>query len=318
MMSISPRKILIVDKVSPSLILDLTAHGFVCETQLSITYQDFLNMPDEWYGLVIRSRFIVDKELIDSKSQLHFIARLGSGVENIDTDYAKNKGIACISTPEGNAQAVAEHALALLLCALKNVVKADKEVRQGIWDREANKGHELSSLKVGIIGFGHTGPAFAKILHHFGIEIFVYDKYKSHLATDYVHEVDLYTLQQQCDVISLHINYFAENKYFINDIFWKSVKHNVIFLNTSRGNVVDTASLVRQLHSGKVQYACLDVLEYESVNLKNVAIEQWSPTMYELAHFPNVVLSPHIAGQTFEAEQKHADIAVQKILALGD
>ena len=310
------RKILIVDRAAPSLARDLHAHGFACDTRLDLTYDEFRRLPDELYGLVIRSRFQVDRQLIDSKSQLRFIARLGSGVENIDTAYAESRGIACLSTPEGNANAVAEHALGLLLGALRNIPKADREVRKGEWLREANKGSELASRKVGIIGYGHTGPAFARILHSFGTQILVYDKFRDDISDEFVTVTDLATLMKECDVISLHINYLPENKYFVDDGFLDAARNGVVLLNTCRGLVVDTAALVSHLRSGKVSYACLDVLEYESVRLKIPPKNEWEAALLQLSEMENVILTPHLAGQTAEAEQRHADIAVQKILNL--
>lgn len=310
------RKILIVDRAAPSLQEGLLAHGYACSTRMDLTREEFCRLPDDLYGLVIRSRFQVDREVIDSKRNLRFIARLGSGVENIDTEYAENHGITCISTPEGNAQAVAEHALGLLLGALKNIPKADGEVRDGQWLREANKGHELGVQKVGIIGYGHTGPAFARILRHFGCEIYVYDKFRQDISDDFVKVVSLEEMLQHCNVISLHINYMPENKHLVNDDFIGRMQKGAILLNTCRGLVVDTAAVVRGIRSGQLGYACMDVLEYESVRLKIPAKNEWEKSLLELSELDRVILTPHIAGQTFEAEQKHADIALQKILNL--
>lgn len=310
------RKVLIVDRAAPSLSLDLEAHGFVCETRRDITYEEFLHLPDTLCGLVIRSRFQVDKQLIDSKSHLRFIARLGSGVENIDTAYAESRGIACISTPEGNANAVAEHAFGLLLSALRNIPKSDREVRGGEWLREANKGTELASQTVGIIGYGHTGPAFARILRSFGTKVYVYDKFRTDISDDFVTVTDLPTILRECNVISLHINYLPENHHFVNDAFLADARDGIILINTCRGLVVDTAALVSHLRNGKVRYACLDVLEYESVRLKIPPKNEWETALLQLSEMENVILTPHIAGQTLEAEQRHADIAVQKIINL--
>ena len=312
------RNILIVDRAAPSLARDLQAHGFACETRLDLTYDDFLRFPDDLYGLVIRSRFQVDKPLIDSKPHLRFIVRLGSGVENIDTAYAESRGIACISTPEGNANAVAEHALGLLLGALRNIPKADHEVRGGEWLREANKGTELASQKVGIIGYGHTGPAFARLLRPFGTKILVYDKFRTDITDDFVTVTDLATLMRECNVISLHINYLPENHHLVNDVFLEAARDGIILINTCRGLVVDTAALVSHLRNGKVRYACLDVLEYESVRLKIPPKNEWEAALLQLSEMENVILTPHLAGQTLEAEQRHADIAVQKILKLSE
>lgn len=309
-------KVIIVDRAAASLQAGLFAHGYDCETRMGLSYDEFCQLEDCYCGLIIRSRFPVDAHLLDTKRQLRFIVRLGSGVENIDTAYAEKCGITCLSTPEGNAQSVAEHALGLLLCALKNLSKADREVRQGEWQREYNKGHEIGAQKIGIIGYGHTGPAFANILRHFGCEIYVYDKFRSEIPDDFVHVATLEEIQRECNVISLHINYLQENFHLINDDFLKKIQDGAILLNTCRGNVVDTAALVRALRSGKVGYACLDVLEYESVRLQIPPKEDWATALEELTHFHNVVLTPHLAGQTFEAEQRHADIALQKILNL--
>lgn len=310
------RSVLIVDKAAPSLAEQLNAHGFRCETRTDISYSDFYHLPDQIEGLVIRSRFAVDAPLLDTKKNLKFIARLGSGMENIDVDYAQKQGISCISTPEGNANSVAEHALGLLIAALKNIPKSHNEVRTGQWLREANKGTELASQTVGIIGYGNTGSAFARILLAFGCKIFVYDKFKKNLSDPFIHVTDLKTLLKNCNVISLHINYLPENKYFVNESFFSQAQKNLILLNTSRGNVVDTAALVDSIKNQNVKYACLDVLEYENVNLKNAPVQDWQPAMQELAKMDNVILTPHIAGQTLEAEQRHADIAVSKILKL--
>ena len=312
------RNILIVDRAAPSLSRDLQAHGFACEIRLDLTYDDFLRLPDDLYGLVIRSRFQVDKSLIDSKPHLRFIVRLGSGVENIDTAYAESRGIACISTPEGNANAVAEHALGLLLGALRNIPKADHEVREGEWLREANKGTELASQTVGIIGYGHTGPAFARLLRPFGTKILVYDKFRTDIADDFVTVTDLATILRECNVISLHINYLPENHHLVNDVFLEAARDGIILINTCRGLVVDTAALVSHLRNGKVRYACLDVLEYESVRLKIPPKNEWEAALLQLSEMENVILTPHLAGQTLEAEQRHADIAVQKILKLSE
>ena len=308
------RKILIVDRAAPSLARDLGLHGFVCETRRDLTYDDFLRLRDDLYGLVIRSRFQVDRPLIDSKAHLRFIARLGSGVENIDTEYAESRGIAVLSTPEGNANAVAEHALGLLLGALRNIPKADREVRGGEWLREANKGTDLASQTVGIIGYGHTGPAFARLLRPFGTKILVYDRFRDDITDDFVTVTDLDTLLRECNVISLHINYVQENHYFVNDAFLDAAREGIVLINTCRGLVVDTAALVSHLWSGKVRYACLDVLEYESVRLKIPPKNEWEAALLQLSEMDSVILTPHLAGQTAEAEQRHADIAVRKIL----
>lgn len=309
-------KILIVDKVHESLVDRLTNQGYECEVNRELAYDDFVAFPDHYEGLIIRSRFLVDDQALLSKPSLRFIVRIGSGVENIDTSFAEKQGVTVLSTPEGNAPSVAEHALGLLLSALKNIVVADKEVRQGKWLREKNKGVEIASRKVGIIGYGHTGPAFARLLSSFGCKIYAYDKFKTGFGSAMVTEVSLSTLLEQCDVISLHINYMPGNHYFINKELINKVQHPFILINTSRGLAVNTADIIDGLKEGKIQYACLDVLEYESVRLKNASQDEWQEPMWQLAAMDNVILTPHIAGQTTDAERRHADVAFEKILRI--
>ena len=310
------KRILIVDSVHPSLAERLNETGFLCETNKNLSYNDFLSIQDQYYGLIIRSRFIIDEHLLESKKNLKFVVRIGSGVENIDTAACERHSIACISTPEGNAPAVAEHALALLLAALKNINKTDREVRNGIWERTLNKNRELSSLTAGIIGYGHTGPAFAKLLHSLGCNVLAYDKFKTGFSDNFASETSLQQLLETSDIISLHINYLPENHYFINKEKFSCVKRNPLFINTSRGLSVNTNDLLDALDSGIIQHACLDVLEFETSRLQIPPLKEWTETMQRLAAHPKVTLTPHIAGQTFDADKRHADIAFEKIINL--
>ena len=310
------KKTLIVDSVHESLPERLNANGFICETDKTLTYEGFLALPDDFCGLIIRSRFIVDAPLLRSKPSLKFIVRIGSGVENIDTATCAELGIACISTPEGNAPAVAEHALALLFTALKKCAAADNEVRHGIWDRSGNKTHELSALTAGIIGYGHTGPAFAKLLHSFGCKVLTFDKFKTGISDCYSTESSLENLLEESDIISLHINYLHENHYFINKEKLLLNKKKAIFINTSRGLSVNTADLIEALDEGIISHACLDVLEFETPRLQIPPVEKWDEVMRRLAAHPKTTLTPHIAGQTYEAAKRHADVAFEKIISL--
>lgn len=308
------KKVLIVDRVHPYLSEKLSEKGFVCLTDMDFTYDSFKAAPDDLYGLVIRSRFVVDKELLDSKPSLKFIVRIGSGVENIDVEYAEKKGIRVISTPEGNANAVAEHCLGLLLAAFRHISSADREVRVGEWLREKNKGTELQSHTYGLIGYGHTGPAFAKLLHALGCKVYAYDRYNPVAGDGNAEMTNLETIMRECDVISVHVNYIPENKYFINEKFIEDVAQSFVLINTSRGMVVNTEDVVKGLESGKIRMACLDVLEYESPKLKNLPKEQWPAAMERLAAMENAILTPHVGGQTTDAELRHAQVAVEKIL----
>lgn len=308
------KKVLIVDRVHPYLSEQLSGEGFVCQTDMTFTYDSFKAAPDDLYGLVIRSRFVIDRDIIDSKSSLKFIVRIGSGVENIDVEYAEKKGIKVISTPEGNANAVAEHCLGFLLAALRHLSSADREVRAGEWHREKNKGTELHSYTYGLIGYGHTGPAFAKLLRALGCEVYAYDRYNPAAGNGNAEMTDLDTIMRKCDVISVHVNYIPENKYFIDEKFIENVAKPFVLINTSRGLVVNTEAVVKGLESGKIRMACLDVLEYESPKLKNLPKEQWPAAMERLSQLENVILTPHVGGQTPEAELRHAQVAVERIL----
>lgn len=308
------KKVLIVDRVHPYLSEQLSGEGFVCQTDMTFTYDSFKAAPDDLYGLVIRSRFVVDRDILDSKPSLKFIVRIGSGVENIDVEYAEKKGIKVISTPEGNANAVAEHCLGLLLAALRHISSADREVRAGEWLREKNKGSELQAHTYGLIGYGHTGPAFARLLTLLGCKVYAYDKYNLSAGDENAEMTDLATIQRECDVISVHVNYIPENKYLINRVFIDAMAHPFILINTSRGLVVNTENVVNSMESGKILTACLDVLEYESTRLKNLPKEQWPAAMERLAAMENAILTPHVGGQTTDAELRHARVAVERIL----
>lgn len=309
-------KILIVDRVLPLLSDRLSANGYECETNKELTHDDFVALPDEYEGLIIRNRFMMDAAAIDSKPHLRFVVRIGSGMENIDTQYAESKGVKCISTPEGNANAVAELCLSFLLAALRHIATADQEVRQGQWLREKNKGTELASHTVGIIGYGHTGPAFAKLLKTLGCRVLCYDQYRQNYGDENAIEVSLQELFEQCDVISLHVNYLPENHYFINKKLIDQIKHPFIFINTSRGWAVNTQDVLTAIKEGKIQYACFDVLEYESSRLQIPQKEEWDMVLQELTETGCVLLTPHVGGQTYESERRHVEIAVNKVLRL--
>jgi D-3-phosphoglycerate dehydrogenase len=303
-----------VDKVHPYLVKQFTSKGYLCETILQISYNEFLKLNDNYNGLVIRSKFKLDKKAILSKNNLRFIIRIGSGIEHIDAQFAESKGIKVISTPEGNAPAVAEHCLGMLLSALKKITTANFEVKNGIWIRERNKGTELSSQTVGIIGFGNTGQAFAKLLNAFGCKILVYDKYKKGFNETYIEEVILDELLQRATIISLHINYLIENHYFFNVLLFQKLKRKPIFINTSRGLMVNTNDLIFALDEDFISFACLDVLEYENINLQIPIRTEWNDTLLRLTFNKKVLLTPHTAGQTFDSERRHAQIAIEKYL----
>jgi D-3-phosphoglycerate dehydrogenase len=306
------KKILIVDKVHPYLVEQFTKRGFLCETKLEISQNEFINIEDKYIGLVIRCKLHLDKKAINSKNNLKFIIRIGSGVEHIDLPFASNKGIKVIHTPEGNAPAVAEHCLGMLLCALKKINTANQEVKEGKWLREKNKGSELATQTVGIIGFGNTGKAFASLLSGFGCKILVYDKFKSDFNETHIEEVSLDELLQRATVISIHINYLPENHYFANLNLFQKAKQIPIFINSSRGLTVNTKDLIFALDEDYISFACLDVLEFENVNLQIPPKMQWNDTLLRLTSNKKILLTPHTAGQTVDAELRHAEIAINK------
>jgi len=267
----------------------------------------------EYDGIILRSRIKMDEDLLQHANSLKFIGRPGAGLENIDLDYCESKGIKVFRSPEGNRDALAEHALGMLLMLFNNLKKADSEVREGLWRREENRGHELMGKTVGIIGYGYMGEAFAQRLSGFGVKLMAYDKYKSDFGNDMVDEVSLEELKMESDVISLHVPLTEETRGMINADFLSGLSRSVYLLNTARGPVVNTADLVDALQSGKVKGSCLDVLEQESTSFEKV--DQLSDSMRELLASDKVILSPHIAGWTHEAKQKMAEFLVEKILA---
>lgn len=310
------KKILIVDRVHPLLEEALAERGYLCETNRSLTYNQFVELPDTYYGLIIRSRFPVDKAALLTKPSLRFVLRIGSGVEHIDVAYAETVGIRCLSTPEGNAGSVAEHCLGMLLSALRNIPVANNEVRQGVWQREKNKGSLIESHTIGIVGFGNTGPAFAKLLAPFGCKILACDLKPEFSGNDYCQKASLDQILEQCDVISIHINYTPENHYFVNKEFLNRWKTPFVLINSSRGQVLNCADLLQFVTEDKLHCACLDVLEYESVKLQIPEKENWTETLQQMTRDEHFILTPHLAGQTTDAERKHAQIALEKILDL--
>jgi D-3-phosphoglycerate dehydrogenase len=270
-------------------------------------------------GIAIRSRIPIDKEIMTAATQLKFIARAGAGMENIDVPFAESKNIACLNAPEGNRDAVAEHCVMMLLALFNNLLRSDKEVRNGIWRREENRGVELELKTVGIIGYGNMGSAFAKRLNSFGAKILVYDKYAEVPEADksFVEQTDMASIFEKADILSLHIPLTDETKYLVNDAFIRSFKNDIYIINTSRGKCLNTEDLVKHLKTGKVKGACLDVLEYETSSFEKINKDDLPPAFQYLCQAENVVLTPHIAGWTHESNRKISEVLVKKIAALG-
>ena len=308
------KKVLFVDNVHPILKDRLSSRGFLCidGTKMSRTEIEMELM--HAFGIVIRARFTLDKEFIKSAKQLKFIARSGSGLENIDQSYCKERNILLFNSPEGNRNAVAEHALGMLLTLLNKINQADKQVKNGVWDREGNRGEELDGKTIGLIGYGNNGAAFAKKLRGFDVKVLAYDKYKTGFGDHFVQECTLEAIFQQVDVVSFHIPLNKETKYFANDAFFDSFSKPVRLLNLSRGKIVNTKDLVSALKAKKVVGACLDVLEFETKSFESF-FEQHLPEEFDyLIHSENVILTPHVGGWTTESYFKLSNVLADKIL----
>jgi D-3-phosphoglycerate dehydrogenase len=307
-------KILFIDSNHPLLHETLNKAGYICDLNYRWTKEEIIANIHNYDGIVIRSKIKITKEIIDKAVNLKFIARAGAGMENIDVHYAESKGIKCLHAPEGNRDAVAEHAIGMLLSLFNNLCRANKEVRDGKWIREGNRGMELKGKTVGIIGYGNMGSAFSERLKSFGVKILVYDKYKKNFGNKEIIETSLEQIFEEADVLSLHTPLTEETHYLVNDAFINKFKKNIYIINTARGKSLNTADLVKNLGSGKVIGACLDVLEYELVSFENIDSKNLPEPFKYLAQSDKVMLSSHIAGWTFESNEKIAVVLAEKIM----
>ena len=306
-------KILHVDTNHKLLIEQLATLGHVNHEDLMSSKAQIQNKIAQYEGLVIRSRFSIDKSFLDQAINLKFIGRVGAGLENIDVDYAAQKGIHLIAAPEGNRNAVGEHALGMLLSLFNKLNQADKEVRQGLWQREANRGVELDGKTIGIIGYGHMGKAFAKKLKGFEVEVLCYD-IKSNVGDDNAKQVALEEFQKRVEVVSLHTPQTTRTIGMINREFIQKFTHPFWLINTARGKSVVTKDLVAALETGHILGAGLDVLEYEKSSFENLFNEDNIPqALKDLMQFKQVLLSPHVAGWTAESHRKLAQTIVAKV-----
>ena len=315
-------KILHIDSNHPLLWEQLEQAGFHNEADFTSSKSEIETKIQNYHGIVIRSRFKIDREFIDKATNLKFIARVGAGLESIDCDYARSKKIHLIAAPEGNRNAVGEHALGMLLSLMNKLNRADKLVREGKWIREGNRGYELEGKTVGLIGYGNMGKSFAKKLRGFDVEVLCYDILPD-VGDENAKQVLLQELQQKADVLSLHIPWTPETDKMINTNFINAFAKPFWFINTSRGKNVVTDDLVTALQSGKIIGAGLDVLEYEKLSFENLFLSSPAeagsekPKAFEyLLQSENVILTPHIAGWTFESHQKLAQVIVDKIKKL--
>jgi D-3-phosphoglycerate dehydrogenase len=307
-------KVLIAEPTHQILKDKLAEAGCICTDHINADSSKLKELIGHYDGLVIRSKYIIDKAFIDHAKDLKFIARAGSGMENIDTDYAELKGIKCFSSPEGNRDAVGEHTLAMLLSLFHKINISDKEVKSGTWDRKANTGIELKGRTVGILGYGNMGSAFAKRLKGFDCKVIAYDKYKSAYSDDYVEEKSEPEFFENTEILSIHVPLTEETEFMINEDYLRKFNRNIFLINTARGNILNTSDLVNNLKKGKVLGACLDVLEYEQASFENILTDKSSKDLDYLIRSDKVILSPHVAGSSDRSFEKIASVLADKII----
>ena len=312
---VKPIKILHLDSNHPLLLEQLDELGFVNELDFTSTKEEVEAKIQNYQGIVIRSRFKIDKAFLDKATNLEFIARVGAGLESIDCEYAISKNIYLIAAPEGNSNAVGEHALGMLLSLFNNLHTANNEISLGLWNRESNRGVELNGKTIGIIGYGNMGKSFAKKLQGFNVNVLCYDILEN-VGDGFAKQVSLQELQQKTDVLSLHIPWTLDTDKMVNSTFINAFAKSFWIINTSRGKNLVTDDLVTALQSGKILGAGLDVLEYEKLSFETILASEKTASLDYLLQNKNVLLSPHIAGWTVESHKKLAQVIVDKIKRL--
>jgi len=303
-------KILVLDDIDVIFKIIMEEAGFVVSLNPTITSQELINIIGDYEIIIVNSATIVDKALIDKALKLKAIGRPGSGMENINVEYAVSKGIICYNSPEGNADAVAEHIIGMILMFNRNILTASQEVKNGFWKRKENTGTELGGKVLGIIGYGNTGSCLAKKLSGFDMTILAYDKYKSNFSNHFVQESSLSMLFEQADIVSLHLPLTLETNCFANEVFFNSFKKPILLINSSRGSVVVLEDLKTAIETSKVRGALLDVMEKEPIEALVTAkndLAEW------FLKSPQIVITPHIAGWTKEAKYKMAKILAERL-----
>ena len=307
-------KILHIDSNHPTLISTLKNNGYINDLDISSSKEEIIKIIKDYDGLILRSRFKIDKDFIDNASNLKFIARVGSGLENIDCNYAKSKNIEVISSPEGNSNAVGEHAMGLLLSLLNNINTSSNQVKEGLWFREKNRGFEIEGKTVAILGMGNTGKSFAKKISSFNCKVFFYD-IDEKIKSKYAKKSSLDFLYKNADIVSLHLPHTIKNTDLFNKEFIQKFDKPFWLINTSRGKIVNTHDLVDALNEKKILGAGLDVIDIESSSFNNIE-KELNHYFNELINLKNVIITPHIAGWTFESNVKLSQIIIDKIKPL--
>jgi D-3-phosphoglycerate dehydrogenase len=307
-------KVVFIDSVHTVLVERLIAAGMECELAWEYNKEQIINSISDAQGIVLRSRFTMNEAFLQFAPNLKFIARSGSGLENIDLNYCTEREIKVYNSPEGNRNAVGEHALGMLLSLMNHLHTADRDVRSGIWDRDGNRGVELDGKTVGIIGFGNNGSAFAKKLRGFDIKLMAYDKYKKGFGDHFVMECAMSALFEHADIISFHIPQNKETLFMANEAFFNTFHKPIFLLNLSRGKIVETKALVNAIKSGKVLGAGLDVLEFEPTDFTSFFQKEIPNELEFLLNANNVILTPHVGGWTNESYYKLSNVLADKIL----
>lgn len=306
------KKVLVIDEF-PQEVLAFFEERFQFDYRPRITADEVIDLIPAYEGLLLRSKMKLEHAFFEKARKLEFIGRSGAGIENVDLEIAEGRGIKVFNSPEGNCNAVAEHALSMILSLLNKIPQGNRAVREGVWDRIENRGSEIQDKVLGIIGYGNMGECFSKKARHLFKEVLVYDKYKSGFSEERITEVELNELYQSADIVSLHTNLTEETNQMVNAEFLSQFQKKVYLINTSRGQVVDTAALMDAIDQNIVSGACLDVLEFESLRFEALSLDELPEAFKRLSSSGKVILSPHVAGWTHESNIRMPQMLLEKI-----